>query len=580
MQFDPNKMITIKIDGIETTVPSGTTILEAAKTIGITIPSLCYHSELGHRATCRICSVEDTGSRRLKTACNQPVDECKEIITNSKRVRDVRRTNLQLLLADHPQECLTCVRNQKCELQELVEDAAIVENPFDRVLEDLPIRDDNPSIIRDNSKCVKCGRCVAICDEIQECSAIGYQGRSHEFSIGYAFDKETDATTCVLCGQCINVCPVGALREKDDTDRVWEAIENPDKFVVFQTAPSVRVGIGDDFGMAPGAIATGSMVAAIRRLGVDKVIDTNFAADLTIMEEGTELLDRLTDNGTLPMITSCSPGWINFVEKNYPDLLDHLSSCKSPQQMFGAITKTYYAEKLGVDPKNMFVVSVMPCIAKKYEADRPEMSDSGFQDIDVVLTTRELARMIKANGLDLRTLPEEAYDSIIGLGSGAGTIFGTSGGVMEAALRTVYEVVTGEEPPSLDFEGLRGHAGIKEAEVDLNGTKVKVAITNGLGNARVILDKIRSGEADYQFVEVMCCPGGCVGGGGQPFTTDRTKRLDRADGLYKDDAQLPLRQSHKNPEIIEIYESFLEKPNSHKAHDLLHTHYKGRKTKA
>ena len=373
------------------------------------------------------------------------------------------------------------------------------------------------------------------------------------------------------------VCPVGALYEKDDTQRVWDAIDDPDKFVIVQTAPAVRVAIGEEFGMERGAVATGKMVAALRRLGFDKVFDTDFSADLTIMEEGYELLNRMKNGGSLPMITSCSPGWINFVEKNYPDLLDNVSSCKSPQQMFGAIAKTYYADKMGIPREKMFVVSVMPCIAKKYECQRPEMNSSGYQDVDVVLTTREFAKMIRMAGLSFDRLPEEEFDHPLGLGSGAGAIFGTSGGVMEAAIRTVYEVVTGKQPESLDFTACRGHEGIKEATLDLDGTPVKVAITNGLKNARVLMDKIRAGEADYQFIEVMCCPGGCVGGGGQPFRTTAAIREHRMDGLYKVDKNLPIRQSHKNPDIQTLYSEFLQEPNSHLAHELLHTHYHDRR---
>lgn len=576
MHIDPNKMVTIKIDGIPVTVPSGTTIMEAARKIGINIPSLCHHPDLGVRAYCRICLVEDSWSRRLKTACNNVVDEAGDITTNSPKVRKARKTVLELLLANHPQDCLHCEKNGKCELQKLAAEYNVRGNIFDPVWKRVPKETSNPSLVRDMTKCIRCGRCVEACQAIQTTNAIGYSGRSTDFKITTAFEKPLSESPCVYCGQCVAVCPVGALYEKDDTKRVWDAIDNQDKFVIVQTAPAVRVAIGEEFGMEKGAIATGKMVAALRRLGFDKVFDTNFSADLTIMEEGYELLNRLNNGGTLPMITSCSPGWINFVEKNYPDLLPNVSSCKSPQQMFGAIAKTYYADKMGIPRDKMFVVSIMPCIAKKYECQRPEMNSSGYQDVDAVLTTRELAKMIRIAGLDFNFLPEEEFDNPLGLGSGAGAIFGTSGGVMEAAIRTVYEVVTGKEPASIDFTACRGHEGIKEATLDLDGTPVKIAITNGLKNARVLMDKIRAGEADYQFIEVMCCPGGCVGGGGQPFRTTAAIREHRMDGLYQVDKKLSVRQSHKNPEIQTLYREFLDEPNSELAHELLHTHYENR----
>lgn len=579
MHFDPNKMITIKIDGIPVTVPSGTKIIDAAAKIGIKIPSLCHHPDLNVRAFCRVCLVEDTWSRRLKTACNNVVDECGDVFTNTPRVREARKTVLELILANHPQDCLSCPKSGKCELQTLAQEYNLRENPFDSVFTRVPKQLDNPAIVRDMSKCVRCGRCVEACQNVQGTNAIGYHHRSVDFNIGTAFNNPLNSTACVLCGQCVAACPVGALNEKDDTEKVWDAIHDPNKHVVVQVAPAVRVAIGDDFGLPKGSVATGSMVAAMRKLGFDKVFDTNFAADLTIMEEGTELLHRIQNGGTLPMITSCSPGWVNYVEKTYPDMMPNLSTCKSPQQMFGAIAKTYYAEKNNIPKENMVVVSIMPCIAKKYECARPEMNDSGVQDVDYVLTTRELAKMIRTRGLDLAKMPEEEFDNPLGLASGAGAIFGTSGGVMEAALRSVYEMVTGKQAGDLDFVGVRGHEAIKEASLDLNGTTVKVAVTSGLKNAKVLLDKIRAGEADYHFIEVMCCPGGCVGGGGQPFRTTAAIKEKRMDGLYKVDMKSTYRQSHKNPEIRKLYEDFLGEPNGHKSHELLHTHYTQREVK-
>lgn len=579
MHIDPNKMITIKIDGIPVTVPSGTTIMEAAAKIGIKIPSLCHHPDLGVRAFCRVCVVEDTHSRRLKTACNNLVDECGDVYTNTEKVRQARKTILEMILANHPKDCLSCPKSGKCDLQDLARDYNLRENSLEYVFKRIPKEDSNPALVRDMSKCVRCGRCVEACQNVQGTDAIGYQNRSIHFAIGTAFDKPLDNTTCVYCGQCVAVCPVGALNEKDDTERAWKALHDPDLHVVVQVAPAVRVAIGDDFNLPHGSVATGQMVAAIRRLGFDRVFDTNFSADITIMEEGAELLDRLKNGGTLPMITSCSPGWVNYVEKVHPDLLPYVSSCKSPQQMFGAVAKTYYAEKMGIPKEKMYVISIMPCIAKKYECQRPEMNGSGVQDVDLVLTTRELVKMLRENGTDLTKMHEEEFDNPLGLASGAGAIFGTSGGVMEAALRTVYATVTGEEAGDLDFAAVRGHEGIKEASLDIGGTPVKVAVTSGLKNAKVLLDKIRAGECDYQFIEVMCCPGGCVGGGGQPFRTTAAIKSKRMEGLYKIDKKSAYRQSHKNPEIQTLYREYLGKPNSEKAHHLLHTHYEDRTPK-
>lgn len=574
---DPNVDVNVKINGIPVTVPGGTTILEAAKKAGVKIPTLCHHPDLGVRATCRVCIVELKGDRRYKTACNTVVAEGNEIFTNTKAVMDARKTIIELILADHPQDCLKCIRNQNCELQDLAAEYGMREIPFTITAENLPIESNNPSIVRDMSKCVKCARCVEACQNIQEVCAINTAHRSAEFCITTAYDKDLSETTCTYCGQCVAVCPVGALYEKDDTAKVWAALDNKEMHTVVQTAPAIRVALGEAFGLEPGTVTTGKMVAALRRLGFDKVFDTDFTADLTIIEEGHELLQRIKEGGTLPMITSCSPGWINYIEKFYPELLPHVSTCKSPQQMFGALAKTFYAEKANISPAKIFSVSIMPCTAKKYECTRPEMRSSGYQDVDVVLTTRELARMIQQAGLDFEKLPEEEFDAPFGLTTGAAVIFGASGGVMEAALRTVYEVVTGQELEDVDFKAVRGYTGIREAEVDLAGTKVKIAVTSSLKNAKVLLEKIKQGEADYHFIEIMACPGGCVGGGGQPFRATAGIKANRAAGVYKIDCCLPIRKSHKNPAITEIYEQFLKKPLGHKSHELLHTHYTNRK---
>lgn len=566
--------VKITIDGREVTVPKGTNIVEAAKQAGIEIPTLCYHPDLDVRANCRVCLVEVEGSRTLQAACAQPVAEGMKIHTNSPLAREARRMAVELLLANHPQECLSCVRNQNCDLQRLAERLGIRENRF--ALKDRAkyAKDTStPSIVRDPAKCILCRRCVAVCEKVQGVGALFPVNRGIETMVAPAANRPLAEVACALCGQCIHVCPVGAIYERDDTGRVWEALADPQKHVIVQTAPAIRVAIGEEMGMAPGAVTTGQLVAALRRLGFDKVFDTDFTADLTIMEEGHELLERLGKRGTLPMITSCSPGWIKFIEHFYPDLLPHLSTCKSPQQMFGALAKTYYAKKVGLDPRNIVSVSIMPCTAKKFECGREEMRDSGCQDVDVVLTTRELGRMIREAGINFSELPPEKYDDPFGITTGAGLIFGATGGVMEAALRTVYEVVTGRELEKIDFHAVRGLEGIKEAEVDLNGTKVKVAVAHGLGNARKLLDKIKDGTADYHFIEIMCCPGGCIGGGGQPIPTDLETRMARIKAIYEADAGMPLRKSHENPAVKTLYEEFLGKPLGEKSHHLLHTHY-------
>lgn len=570
---DPNKIVNVTIDGIPVSCPETTLILDAAKMAGVDIPVLCYHPDLKVRATCRVCIVALKGQKKFKTACGNEVWDGAEIITNSPEIRQARKDILELILAEHPQDCLKCVRSTNCELQKLARDYGINTPSFANQPQKLPIEDSNGVIVRDMSKCVKCGRCAEMCQEVQTVGAINTANRSVEYEITTAFGRKLEDTTCVYCGQCISVCPVGALYEKDETEKVWQALADTDKHVVVQVAPAVRVALGEEFGMEPGHVATGKMVAALRRLGFAKVFDTDFAADVTIMEEGSELLDRMANGGTLPLITSCSPGWVNFVETFYPELLPNVSSCKSPQQMFGALVKTYYPQKAGIDPSKIVSVSIMPCTAKKYESARPEMNDSGYRDVDVVLTTRELARMLRQSGLDINKLADEEFDAPMGASTGAAVIFGTSGGVMEAALRTVYEAATGKELVNVDFEGVRGLSGVKEAEVNLAGQKVKVAIANGLKNARQILDKIKAGECDYQFVEIMCCPGGCIGGGGQPWGTTKAVKEARMAGIYQADRNLPIRQSHKNPAVIELYETFLGKPLGSKAHKLLHTHY-------
>ena len=573
-----SEMVHITINKQPLEVPAGTRIIEAPKMLTIDIPHVCYHRDQTIKAHCRMCMVEVVGSRKLTAACSTVVWEGMEVITDSKKVYDAQTGVLDLILSDHKTNCLSCARNGSCELQALCRRFNRLHPELPDISSDEPLRIDNPSIVRDPAKCVKCGRCVKVCAEVQGCAALTYSGRSAGFKVTTAFDLPMDQTDCVLCGQCSLVCPVGAIVETDYTNEVTAAIQNPSKHVIVQVAPSVRVGLGDEFGMEAGAVVTGKMVTALRMLGFDKVFDTNFSADLTIMEEGSELLKRIREGGKLPMITSCSPGWVTYLEKHHPELIGHLSTAKSPQAMFGAVAKTYYAQKMGWDPHDVVSVSVMPCTAKKYEASRPELGRDGYQDVDYVLTTRELAKLIRYVGLDLSVLPESEFDSPLGTGSGAGAIFGATGGVMEAALRTAYELYTGKTLPRLEFDAVRGDINaIKEATIDLDGTPLKVAVANGLKNAEELIRRVERGEADYIFIEIMACPGGCIGGGGQPIGTNNAVRDARIQALYEIDRSLPLRKSHENPEIKTIYEEFFGAPLSQRSHELLHTHYHARK---
>ena len=571
--------VNIKINGMPLTVPKGITVLEAARSAGIRIPTLCYLKEINEIGACRICVVEVKGARSLVASCVYPVNEGMEVITNSPKVQKSRRLTLELILSNHEKKCLSCIRSGDCELQRLckeygVEDAA----KFDGENPQHELDTSAAHMVRDNNKCILCRRCVAACDKMQGIGVIGPNERGFATHIGCAFEAELGETACVSCGQCIVACPTGALHEKDETGKVWAALDDPDKVVIVNTAPSVRATLGEAFGMPVGTNVEGKMVAALRRLGFDKVFDTDFSADLTIMEEANEFIERVQNGGKLPLITSCSPGWVKFCEHYFPDMIENLSTCKSPQQMFGAITKTYYAEKMGLDPKNIVVVSIMPCTAKKFEAQREDQAAAGVPDVDVALTTRELARMIERAGIMFTELPDEEFDDPLGTATGAGVIFGATGGVMEAALRTAVETLTGEELESVDFTEVRGTEGIKEATYTVGGMDVNVAVASGLSNARKLLEDVQAGRKNYHFIEIMACPGGCVNGGGQPTQPASVRNFTdlkalRAAALYEEDKNLELRKSHDNPIIKEVYDNYLGKPGSHKAHEILHTTY-------
>ncbi|MBQ3331233.1 MAG: iron hydrogenase small subunit [Ruminococcus sp.] len=576
------EMLNIKINGQDYTVEKNTTILEACHQFGIKIPTLCYLKDINEIGACRMCLCEVKGARSLVAACVYPIDrDGTEIFTNTPEIRQNRKTTLELLLSNHDKKCLSCPRSDNCELQQLCLEYGVDEQKYAGAETHYEEDHSTLHLVRNNNKCILCRRCVAACKE-QYVGVIGAINRGFDTAIGCAFDMPLGDVSCVSCGQCTVVCPTGALVENDNTAEVFKALADPTKHVVVHTAPSIRATLGECFGMPIGSLVTGKMVSALKMLGFDKVFDTNFGADLTIMEEGTEFIQRVKNGGVLPMITSCSPGWVKFCEHYYPDLLPHLSTCKSPQQMQGAMIKSYYAEKAGIDPHDIVVVSVMPCVAKKFEIQRDDQGRDGMQDNDISISTRELAKMIKTAGIQFTDLPDGEFDSLMAIGSGAGTIFGATGGVMEAALRTVADILTGEDLKQIDYIEIRGTDGIKEATYDVAGMTVKVAVCSGLKNAAEILDKVRAGEADYQFIEIMCCPGGCVNGGGQPIQPGHVRNFVdlkalRAKALYQDDLNLPYRKSHDNPEIKAIYADYLGEPGSHKAHELLHTSYVARK---
>lgn len=584
-------MITLKINDIPVSVETGLTILDAARKLNIKIPTLCYHEDLCVAGNCRVCVVEQKGAPTLQASCATPAADGMEIYTNTHKVRQARSHVLELLLSEHRTDCLKCYKNGNCELQDLALEYRVEDRTFFDISVEKLIDRSSPSIQKDDSKCIRCQRCVRTCSELQSVSALTVAHKGNEMRIETFWNKPLHYVVCTNCGQCVLHCPTGALTERNYIEDVWSAIDDPKKHVIVQTAPAVRVSLGEVLGYDPGESVTKTMVTALRRLGFNKVFDTDFTADLTIIEEGYELLGRLTkavrdkQPVSLPMLTSCSPGWIKYLEHEFSGLLPHLSTCKSPQQMFGAIAKTYYAQKAGINPENIIVVSIMPCTAKKFESLRPEMNDSGFRDVDYVLTTRELGLMLKQAGLDLRRIPESDYDSLLGTSTGAAVIFGSTGGVMEAALRTAYELVTGREVPfkNLDITPVRGMEGLKEASIliekskpefsFLNGVELKVAVAHGLSKARILMKQLKDGESPYHFIEIMACPGGCLGGGGQPIPTNNVIRQKRAQAIYQEDMDMPIRKSHDNPEIIKIYEDFLIEPLGKMSHKLLHTNY-------
>lgn len=573
------EMVTLTINGQSVSVPQDYTVLQAARQAGIDIPTLCYLKDINEIGACRMCLVEVKGAKSLVTACVYPVNEGMEVFTATPRVRKARKAVLELLLSNHERKCLTCVRNRNCELQKLADELNVTDIPYEGDMTQNTVDDFSPSIVRDNNKCILCRRCVSVCKKLQTVGVIDATERGFNTRISCSFDKSLADTDCTMCGQCITHCPVGALREKDGLTPVWNALADESKHVVVQTAPAVRAALGEEFGLPIGTPVTGKMAAALKLLGFDKVFDTDFGADLTIMEEGSELINRIKEGGKLPMITSCSPGWVKFCEHNFPDFLDNLSTAKSPHEMYGAILKSYYAEKAGIDPKDIYVVSVMPCTAKKFEAQREELSGTGYPDVDAVITTRELAKMIKEAGIEFAKLSDAVFDSPFGdEATGAGVIFGATGGVMEAALRTVADVLTGSSLEDIEYHAVRGTEGIKEATVNIAGMDIKIAVAHGLGNARKLLTAVREGKADYQFIEIMACPGGCVTGGGQPIQSAKVLaeidlKAERAKALYAEDKALSLRKSHDNPYIKKLYEEYLGEPCGHKAHQLLHTHY-------